>query len=175
MSDARYPFDSESILVLNRVHAAANGLDRRSYDIKVHPLAAQLWVTAETQNDFSAEQDVVLEMNEYARMLDAWNIVNKPFGQGQFRTTEQQTQAEACYEQAMNVILELENRLWIACCVTNAMVALEGSPANIWAAPHMLNAVTREFLPDRKKVAQEARDILCGNRAFDALWARPTG
>lgn len=165
----RYAFDNEAIAVINRVHGAVNQLSLTDYGQANGTLLNVLWFEANQKADWGADSDVVQEMPIYKFMDQAWHIVMDSILDHQVQTTSEQSATEA-NDAAMNLILKLENRIYLACVVSNAISALEGSAANVFNNDQLLERVNVEFKADRNIRAKRARKLLKGHPVFEPIF-----
>jgi hypothetical protein len=162
----RYAFDQKAIGFINRVHAASEQIPLNEYGVNNKlTLLNVLWFDADVKCDWGGESDVVAENKLYGFMDDAHKRVEDAKLKGEYEAL-----IWSLHDRAMNEILDLENRLFLAICVTNAMMAVEGSAANIFNSDQMLEHVDNEFRRDRLHAARNARSILETSDVFRPLF-----
>jgi hypothetical protein len=157
----RYSFDNEAMSFINRVYNAilnkAAGTDwayKGEYVAKEMRLCSILWFEADRIQDWGAETDAV--MDAYPKLAEAWHEMMRQMREEDAGTNDNVGEAE-------NVACDFENKLHLACCVVNALDALEGGGALVdetsWGE-ESLKAINKEFEADRERIARRINDIL---------------
>lgn len=154
----RYAFNQASISLVNRVWNATSGLPKETIEgiskdfmyegVGGNPLVAAMWFSSDVNMDWSADTDAMLE-NPYAHMI--WHMITKfdgKYDDGSLPGTSRHAIWDA-WDEMSDAYTELENPLWLACCVVNAMRALEGSAHNMFSDERESKAVDEEFKKER--------------------------
>lgn len=179
----RYAFTQASISLINRVWNATSGLPKETIEgikkdfmyegVGGNPLVAAMWFSSDVNMDWAADSDGMHE-NPYAHMI--WNVITKfdgKYDDGSLPGTSRHAIWDA-WEKMTDAYTDFENPLWLACCVVNAMRALEGSNQNIWSDDAENKAVDDEFKTERDQWDAMFKAVMAnvGDSEIDAILAR---
>jgi hypothetical protein len=135
-----YPFTSESISLINRISSAYLGQfsDERLYGkLGEMPITHILWYHADQMTDYGGSLDAA---------LDQYPILDKNWGN------------DIIKDEAEGMAVDFENKIYLACLVVNAHLALEGNTDNIWQEV-ILAKVFEEFKLDRANMEKKIKDM----------------
>lgn len=168
-----YAFDNLAVAYVQRVRDAAMRVGRGptgEKPIAGYPLqggdyaiAASLWTWAKSHIDWSADSDICYEdpyKDFFQPILDRTLELDRVNG-----SEEDKQKAKGLYgilDEMTNVVLDHENRLFLAIAVVNALDALEGSARNIWdggSDDSALKRVNDEFAKEKAAVVERLRKI----------------
>lgn len=182
----RYGFTSESVSFVNRVLdvLARSGINSTTYGGPIRdketetqfnlamggspaygyknlPLMAMLWVQADLDTDWGGDSEGVYEKNgEWPWVANAWYSTIDAERKGTFPANADEMEYEDIIQDAFGLIVELENKIWLAVLVANAIRALEGDTRNAFDAyPEIL----AEFAKERDSVKQTTREWFSDN------------
>lgn len=143
----RYGYDNTAVSFVNRAWNVVRGrsddeaVDEFYATPGVETLAAALWFEADKLADWSAEWDAV--MDTYAPLLDHLPENGKP---------DAQAQIERLHDEMVSKAADLENKIFLATIVVNALLAVEGDPKNLWSDEELTGKVMAEFDRERNEV-----------------------
>lgn len=158
------PYDGHAISVMNRVYNAihnphsADTDQRFVYDsIGTRPHVAAMWFLADQRTDWGGESDIISDYPILDRIY-AEVVVKLPHWDGPEPGTKRHSLWDV-YDEAMDLITETENRIWLAACVQNALDALEGDISPIWSKydSDKTKRYIDEFKSDREHLTNEVR------------------
>lgn len=133
-----------------------------AYGYKNGVLLATLWAAADLNTDWGGESEGVYEeQGDYPTVAKAWSLStgwDLATVRGTRPMPEPYQAAEDAISDAVGVCVEFENKLWLACCVVNAISALEGGRQSTWDSP--LVAINVEFQRERNATHEKAKEIL---------------
>jgi hypothetical protein len=130
-----------------------------AYGYKNIPLVAAMWVAADLGMDWGGESDGIYEEDgDYPEVAKEWNAqlgYNKETLR--FDPKPENKTLDDAIADAAGIAIELENKLYLACVVANALKALEGSVVNVW---EKLAFINDEFANERHAARQKGIVIL---------------
>lgn len=162
------PYDGHAISIMNRVYNAIRNPSVAIADVFVYdtvgtqPHIAAMWFYADQRTDWGGESDSISDYPILDRIY-AEVVVKLPHWDGPGEGTKRHSLWDV-YDEAMDLITELENRIWLAGCVMNALIALEGDLSIIWSLND--NGSTQryidEFKEDRDQLNNAVRAKIAG-------------
>lgn len=154
----RYAFNQASISLVNRVWNGTSHMSKETIEelneefnyagVGVNPIVAAMWFAADVNMDWEAETEGMHE-NPYAHTI--WLMITKfdgKYDDGSMPGTSRHAIWDA-WDEVSEAYMAFENPMWLACCVVNALRALEGSAHNIFSDIRESNAVDEEFKKER--------------------------
>lgn len=179
----RYGFNQESISFVNRtmdVVASAGALAERyqitdkaaeerfnrsmggssTYGYDNLTLLSALWTTADINTDWGGDSEGIYEVNgDWPWIAKAWQSTITPPA-GDFPTNESDKKMEDMIHDAIAIVTEVENKIWLAILVTGAIRNLEGDCRNVW---DMYPQIQEEFKKERDEAKDETKRLFSSN------------
>jgi hypothetical protein len=149
----KYVYDQEAISFVNRVYNVASA-PISSENIYTTPgvstLAAAMWFEADKLMD-GGDNDIIFE--EYVFIDKLYEIVvQKPY----HPTIDP---IWNLWDEVADMAAGLETKIWLASCVVNAMIALEGRVDIIWQDEKATIDVEKEFIKERDLMRFKIRRV----------------
>jgi hypothetical protein len=158
----RYAFDNTSVAYINRVYSAGLGnVPLAEYGKHEIVLLGTLWVYADIKTDYSAELDTTLETYQ---LLDKCR--SHLMSQEETLSEDSFRLHETYLEGIERMAYDLENQIWLASCVANALYGLEGAACNVFNGKASVR-VMNDLKPDREKMGKRIEERLRQTSFFD--------
>lgn len=171
----RYAFTDESISLINRVYNAVTSFVSTMYQTPTTPtvLLGTMWMESDRMADWQGEGDV---LSDNTVLVEAQNYTAKYVQKNRdainsnegYEYNEYVAMSDILTD-AEGVVIEFENKLWLACNVVNAVCGIESNAINLWTSEEALGKVNDEFAKDRDNINAKANEILRKNHHFVAL------
>jgi nitrogen fixation-related uncharacterized protein len=187
----RYGFNQESISYVNRVldviaGSGVNGTKHggpitdkeseqqfnlamggnRTYGYNNFPLMSAMWTTADMNTDWGGDSEAIYDIDgEWSLVALAWESTLH-WGAVSGQLHDNQKAAEDVIHDAVEIIAETENKIWLAMLVAGAILNLEGNTVNVFDSYPDVN---EEFKSERVMAKTRAFALISTRREFDHL------